>query len=129
MKSMKILLVDDHNDTLRVMDRLLSLHGHRVRTAVTVRQAMEIAADAAPFDLLVSDIGLPDGTGMDLLGALRPMHPPFAAIALTGHGDEDDVAQCRRAGFEQHLLKPVSLDALLGAIDAAASHEPARAAR
>jgi two-component system CheB/CheR fusion protein len=128
MRTVRILLVDDHNDTLRVLDRLLTLHGHEVRTAVTVQQAIQIAGGGAPFDLLVSDVGLPDGTGMDLLDALRPMHPPLAAIALTGYGEEEDVMRCRQAGFGRHLLKPVSLEALLGAIDSVVPPVAARAA-
>ena len=66
-RTFRILLVDDDKDTLRVLSRVLRASGHDVTTAEDVASAME-AARAKPFDLLVSDLGLPDGSGLDLMG-------------------------------------------------------------
>ena len=69
-KEPRVLLVDDHADTLRSMDRLLRVRGYQVCVASTVAAALEAAA-THPFDLLISDVGLPDGSGMDLMRELR----------------------------------------------------------
>ena len=76
------------------MGRLLTRLGHRVAVADSVAAAVDLAT-AGEFDLLVSDLGLPDGSGLDLMRRLRPMK----GIALTGYGMEDDVEKTREAGF------------------------------
>jgi len=95
------------------MGRLLRGCGCDVRTADSVREAV-MAAEAGPFDLLISDLGLPDGTGLDLPARLRQDHPAyrFQAIALSGYGMEDDLRRSREAGFAAHLTKPVSFEAV-----------------
>ena len=114
----RILLVDDHGDTNRAMKRLLSRLGYDVTTAATVAEALAADESAGPFDLLLSDIGLPDGSGLDLMRdlAVRRPDPPPRAIALSGFGTDGDVARSREAGFADHLTKPVSLDKLKEAI-------------
>jgi signal transduction histidine kinase/CheY-like chemotaxis protein len=110
----RILLVEDHDDTAAVMSMVLRHQGHQVRTADSVATALQ-AADAEPFDLLISDIGLPDGSGLDLMRQLQARRgggPPVKGIALSGFGMEEDVRKSRAAGFDEHLTKPVSLDAL-----------------
>ena len=89
------------------MARLLEKLGHRVRTAGTVAAATEMTRGGEPIDLLVSDIGLPDGTGIDLIRDMR-RRSAVPAIALTGFGMEEDVAKCIDAGFTAHLTKPVN---------------------
>ena len=64
------------------------------------------------FDLLISDVGLPDGTGLDVVRRFRERHDASRAIALTGYGREDDVRRCLAAGFDEHLVKPVSYERL-----------------
>jgi len=108
---LRILLVDDHADTLRVLRRLLNTSGHAVTTAGSVADAVR-AVQADGFDLLVSDIGLPDGTGLDVVRAARSRHPDLPAIALTGYGMEQDVRNSREAGFNAHLTKPIDLKQL-----------------
>ena len=93
-RALRILLAEDHADTARVMGRLLTRLGHRVAVAKSVAAAVDLAT-AGEFDLLVSDLGLPDGSGLDLMRRLRPMK----GIALTGYGMEDDVEKTREAGF------------------------------
>lgn len=114
-RSAHILLVEDNADTSKVMKKLLQLDGHRVRTADSVASALR-AADAEPFDLLISDIGLPDGSGLDLMRQLRARRP-VKAIALSGFGMEDDVRRSKEAGFAAHLTKPVSVPTLCKVIE------------
>ncbi len=109
-KSMRILLVEDHEDTNRSLTNLLRRRGYYVRSANSISSAVQCAADQ-PFDLLVSDIGLPDGTGIDLMARLNTEHA-MVGIALTGFGMEEDVRRSREAGFREHLVKPVDLNKL-----------------
>jgi CheY-like chemotaxis protein len=69
-----------------------------------------------PFDLIVSDVGLPDGSGLELLRQLREIQPDFTGVCLSGYGMEGDVAASRAAGFSEHLIKPVDLQQLQAAI-------------
>ena len=109
---LRILLVDDHADTLRSMERLLRLRGYLVCTALTVAAALDSAANQT-FDLLISDVGLPDGTGMDLMRELRRVHgEALRGIALSGYGMEEDITRSRDAGFDEHLTKPVDMATL-----------------
>jgi CheY-like chemotaxis protein len=110
-RSLRILLVEDDLPSLRVMTRLLQQRGHAVTTADSVASAAEAAARDG-FDLLISDIGLPDGTGLDLIARLRAASIDLRAIALTGFGMDDDIRRSREAGFLAHLTKPVNFPAL-----------------
>ena len=104
----RILVVEDHTDTASALSRLLSLAGYQVNTANGVRAALALCR-ADDFDLVISDIGLPDGTGYDLMRSLRHR---MKGIAISGYGMEDDLERSRDAGFIEHLTKPVSLDKL-----------------
>ena len=114
----RILLVDDHEDTLRAMTRLLRKLNHRVVTAGTLNGALA-AAKAEEFDLLISDVGLPDGTGLDLMRQLHAERP-IRGIALTGYGTDEDHRQTLQAGFAAHLTKPIDMHRLSNAINAIA---------
>ena len=103
----RILLVDDHVDSLRPMQLFLETIGYEVTTADTVAAALR-AATQEQFDLLVSDIGLPDGSGDDLMRQLQDEGHNFPSIALSGYGTEQDAARSRAAGFQIHLTKPIS---------------------
>jgi PAS domain S-box-containing protein len=107
---LKILLVEDHADTARVMSRLLRTAGHQVHVADTVASAIT-SATANDVEMIISDIGLPDGTGIDLIQQIRKSSK-IPAIALTGFGMEEDVVKCIDAGFNDHLTKPVNLQKL-----------------
>jgi CheY-like chemotaxis protein len=80
-----------------------------------MRRALELAGDGSSFDLLVSDVGLPDGNGMDLLRVLRTKNP-IRGIAISGFGMDADIAKSMEAGFSEHLVKPVKLEKLEAAI-------------
>lgn len=112
--SAHILLVEDHAPTRQAMSRLLTMLGHRVTAAATGDEARRAAREHL-CDLLISDIGLPDETGLQLMQDLRSR---FAgrAIALSGFGTEADVNSALNAGFNQHLTKPVQLAMLRQAI-------------
>lgn len=114
-RRLRILLVEDHEDTRNALVRLLTRWGHLVKPAATVTQAMEYAATFNP-ELLLSDVGLPDGTGMDLLGKLR-QDRDIPAIAMSGYGMESDLEQTKHAGFNAHIVKPVAADRLKETID------------
>jgi HAMP domain-containing protein/signal transduction histidine kinase/CheY-like chemotaxis protein len=103
-----ILLVDDHPDTLHSLRLFFERVGYQVAVADSVAAALQ-AAEQQPFDVLVSDIGLPDGRGEDLLRRLREQGHYFPGIVLSGYGTEEDVKRGLAAGFEAHLIKPVSL--------------------
>jgi CheY-like chemotaxis protein len=119
---MRILYVEDHDDTASAMARLLLSYGHAVSTAATAVEA-ERLCDDEDFDLLILDIGLRDGDGCALLERLRKKCAT-PAIALTGYGMPEDIVRTRAAGFLAHILKPVTLEPLLEMIQsvAATSH-------
>jgi two-component system CheB/CheR fusion protein len=110
----RLLLVEDHEDTARIMARLLRRSRYDVRTAASVSAALETARDNV-FDLVISDLGLPDGSGLELMEQLRAMYD-LKGIALTGYGMEEDLRRCKDAGFVAHLTKPVNIQALHDAI-------------
>ncbi|OYW70971.1 MAG: hypothetical protein B7Z37_29115 [Verrucomicrobia bacterium 12-59-8] len=107
----KILLIDDHADTLWSMNRLLVHRGYEVITAGSCAEALRCASQGE-YDFIISDLGLPDGSGLDLLKDMR-RHSNAPAIALSGYGMESDVALTREAGFTTHLTKPVDFPALI----------------
>jgi signal transduction histidine kinase/DNA-binding response OmpR family regulator len=117
-QALRVLLVEDHEDTNRSLTTLLRRRGYHVASALTAEEALTSAA-AADFDVLVSDIGLPDGNGLDLMQKLSSNRPLFG-IALTGFGMEDDIRKTRDVGFHHHLVKPVDLNKLDALIQEAA---------
>lgn len=110
----RILLVEDHAMTAHIMSRLLRSVGHQVVTVTTVASALA-AFKAGSFDLLISDLGLPDGDGRELIKQLRAIRP-IRAIALSGYGMESDLQESARAGFMEHLVKPINAQQLRDAI-------------
>lgn len=107
----RLLLVEDHLDTLRTFARILRQKGFDVQEATTVSEAI---ASSRSGDLLLSDIALPDGDGRDLMRQLRERDIP--GIAISGYGSAQDREEYRRAGFAESFVKPVDIDELLGAI-------------
>ena len=113
---LRVLLVEDHADTLRVLSSILTKDGFRVRTAASVADARKLL-DCESFDVLVTDIGLPDGSGYQLMRAARQSQS-LRGIAISGFGMEEDVQRSMEAGFEHHLIKRIDaqqLEALLTA--------------
>jgi signal transduction histidine kinase len=110
-----ILLVEDHADTAKIMQRILEKTGYRVQHASDVASAKELAQKFR-FQLVISDVGLPDGDGLQLMRDLRDTHQ-LKGIALSGFGMDTDVDAARRAGFVDHLTKPVDPDHLREVIE------------
>jgi CheY-like chemotaxis protein len=114
-KTVRILLVDDQEDTLEFMSRVLKLCGHEVATARSYAEALSIG-QRQKFDLLISDIGLPSGSGYDLMQALKSLSP-VKGIALSGYGMQSDIDRSIAAGFSAHLTKPCDFSTLNAAIE------------
>jgi len=107
MTSLRILLVEDHDDTRRVLARLLTHFGYQVSIASTLEEALN-TIKSERFDAILSDIGLPDGTGYDLISEAKRTQQ-VKAVALTGYGMSNDVRRSKEAGFDFHLTKPVDI--------------------
>lgn len=103
----RILLVEDHGPSRATLANLLTRRGHTVSTAASVAETLAAAMDQN-FDIVVSDIGLPDGSGYTLMAELREKYN-LKGIALTGYGAEKDIVQGADAGFLVHLTKPVNV--------------------
>jgi signal transduction histidine kinase/ActR/RegA family two-component response regulator len=110
----RILLVEDHEATRLILTRLLKRAGHEVQSAASVAAALELGS-RYDFEILVSDVGLPDGTGMDLCRKLKLDHA-FFGIALSGYGMDEDLKATASAGFHAHLVKPVDWPRLEAAL-------------
>ncbi|HEV2331339.1 MAG TPA: response regulator [Verrucomicrobiae bacterium] len=117
-KGIRILLVEDHEPTRTTLASLLARRNYDVVAAGSVHEARTLAKERS-FDLLITDIGLPDGNGYDLMNELGKERP-LRGIALTGYGMEHDVARSENAGFDAHLTKPVRIQSLEAALDATA---------
>ena len=105
-----MLLVEDHAPTRHALARFLETLGFEVAEAGTVEESLALA-EKGKFDLLVADIGLPDGDGFALMHRLRSRHG-LKGIALTAFGLDEDIELSRQAGFDVHITKPVELGAL-----------------
>lgn len=123
-RSLHILLIEDHADTAEAMADLLRAFGDEVTVANSLAEGLAAAGavresvrenGARAIDLVVSDLGLPDGSGLDLMRELAGRYG-LRGIALSGYGMEEDVRRSREAGFERHLTKPVDIQALRAAI-------------
>jgi len=109
-QAMRILLVEDHEDSNRSLTNLLRRRGYHVQSALNFQSALDLGTKHE-FDVLISDLALPDGNGTDLMQTLHSTRP-LLGIALTGFGMEDDIRKCREAGFQHHLVKPIDLNKL-----------------
>ena len=107
---LRILVVDDHDDTRRVISNLLRIKGHEVFTASNVSSAIEVLAHEA-IDLLLSDIGLPDGTGYELMERAKALQP-LTGVAFSGFGMTEDIARALDCGFAYHMIKPLNNEQL-----------------
>jgi CheY-like chemotaxis protein/anti-sigma regulatory factor (Ser/Thr protein kinase) len=109
-QSMRILLVEDHEDSNRSLTNLLRRRGYQVQSALNFQSALDLS-EKEQFDVLISDLALPDGSGIDLMRTLRSERPVLG-IALTGFGMESDIRKSQEAGFKHHLVKPIDLNKL-----------------
>ena len=114
-RRLSILVVEDNTDSAYLLARLLEHAGHSVVAAATLEEARQ-AAEHLHFDLLISDLALPDGSGRDLVTELH-RRDALPAIALSGYGGASEEERSIAAGFARHLLKPVPIESLLAVID------------
>ena len=114
-KPLRILLVEDHQDTRHTLSRLLTHFGHDVLVASSKQSALELLG-AGEIDVLLCDVGLPDGSGYEVVSQARRKQP-IKAIAITGFGTEEDFRHSKEAGFDSHLVKPVDLHELQTVLD------------
>ena len=112
-RQLRLLVVEDHIDSAELLAELLAGRGHTVRVATTVSDAIAIANEQA-FDVVVSDVGLPDASGYELMKQLRTR---MKGIAMTGAARAVDIEAGRAAGFSVHLTKPVSFRRLEQALE------------
>jgi CheY-like chemotaxis protein len=112
-RTLRILLVEDNRDTLRFLALILDQRGHSVETATSLEEAR--AKLSGKLDLLISDIELPDGSGLDLMREVAARHA-FPGIAMSGFGSEEDLRFSHGAGFAVHLTKPIDIARLESAI-------------
>jgi DNA-binding response OmpR family regulator len=106
-----VLLVEDHPDTLRFLARLLRMQGFSVREAATCAEA-RAAVERDPCHVLVCDVALPDGSGLDLMRELRGRGLDIRGVAVSGYATPEDARAAREAGFERHMAKPFHPDEL-----------------
>jgi CheY-like chemotaxis protein len=125
-QGLRIFLVENDPDTRAVFAMYLARLGHAVQAVETLAEALAELA-RSQHDVLIADIGLPDGTGWDLMRLLREdgAAPPFA-VAMTGYGMAADRAKSREAGFRHHLVKPIDSQKIRAILEEAA-HERASA--
>jgi signal transduction histidine kinase len=116
-----VLLVEDHADSAEALSLSLSSAGYRVIVATSVQSAL--AHGDEEFDVVVSDLGLPDGSGLEVMRGLQARRP-VPGIALSGFGAASDVQSSRDAGFQRHLVKPVDLSQLMESIEMLVSPLP-----
>lgn len=114
--SLCILLVEDDADSLSAMARLIDMTGHRALAASSAEEALRLARSHR-CDMVVSDVGLPDRSGLDLMRELSATYS-LPGIAVSGYTDAADVTECTRAGFARHLKKPVDFQELLDTVEA-----------
>lgn len=113
-RPLRILLVEDHADTATILIRLLRRMGHDVIHAATIASALRFAHKemrSGGIDIVMSDLGLPDGSGLDLMRELSTTYG-LRGIALSGFGMESDLEQSQAAGFSKHLIKPIDMAAV-----------------
>ncbi|MGI9115547.1 MAG: hypothetical protein DLM52_08720 [Chthoniobacterales bacterium] len=117
-KTPRIIVVEDHADTAEGLRRFLTRIGYKVYIAPDVASARALAK-AVEFDVLLSDIRLPDGTGWELMRELSREQPDVRGIAISGFNSEDDVARSKRVGFIDHIAKPLAPEELTAALESA----------
>ena len=110
-----VLVVEDHPDTLRYLSKLLRMHGYAVHEATTCAQALAVA-EREGCQVVVSDVSLPDCSGLTLMRELRERQPGVRGVAVSGHAGAEHARAAREAGFDRHVAKPLKFDDLLDAI-------------
>jgi PAS domain S-box-containing protein len=114
VRAMRILIVEDDNDTAAILQDLLRQDGHMLDVVHSLRDARRRTHQ--PWDVVISDLGLPDGSGFDVARSFQRVSPRPRLIALSGFGSEADVSATTAAGFERHFVKPIDLSQIRDAL-------------
>ena len=115
-RRLRVLVVEDHADTRAMLEWFLSHRGHEVAVADSLAEGVRRLEE--PWDVVLSDLGLTDGSGLEIARRARASgRAPGLLIALTGFGARDQAAASREAGFDDHLVKPVDLEELCALIE------------
>jgi CheY-like chemotaxis protein len=117
-----VLVVEDHVESADVLARLLRMCGHQVKTAHTARDALDLAAKER-FDVMVCDIGLPDGDGCRVFEEVKAMYG-VRGIMLSGHDSPEILASAKKAGFSANLTKPVRFENIRSVLDQLCFSQP-----
>jgi CheY-like chemotaxis protein len=117
--ALSVFVVENHEDTRTLLRLMLEMLGHRVVSARSMREALE-RLPAADCDVLISDIGLPDGDGWELMRRLQ-LPRPIYAVAISGYGMSSDRARSRSVGYRHHLVKPYGVERLPEILEEAAN--------
>ena len=117
IRPMRVLIVEDHGHTRELMTRLLSRWGYEVAAAHDLQSGLD-CVHKEPFDIILSDIALPDGTGYALISEVRRQGQDVMAIALSGYQYPDDVRIAKLTGFDHHLSKPCDCSELRALLEA-----------
>jgi PAS domain S-box-containing protein len=119
VRPLRILLVEDHRDTRHALSRLLTHFGHQTLVANNIRSALEVMASQS-FDVLLCDVGLPDGSGYEVISQAK-RKGAVKAVAITGFGTDEDIRRSKEAGSDFHLVKPVDFDELRAVLNQVAA--------
>lgn len=111
---MRILIVEDDRETAAILLDLLDQDGHSLHVVHSVREARRQVRE--PWDVVISDLGLPDGSGFDVARYFERIRPKPRLIAFSGYGSDADLSATAAAGFERHLVKPIDLSQLRRAL-------------
>jgi two-component system response regulator HydG len=122
----RILVVDDDPYFLRVLSRILSGESFQVTTAEGASQATQILGEK-PFDLVISDLRLPDGDGLSILQEIRKAGSEVPVVILTAYGEVDNYLEAMNAGATEYLNKPVKSDELIAVVRNCLRPRPASA--
>ena len=125
-RPLRVLLVEDDASIREALNKLVNILGHRAHVTKNVREALDLViSENEAFDLLLSDISLPDGDGWELLRCLSEAgHRPWRAIAMSGRCSMQDLARSQQAGFDHHFCKPVEMAVLEAILREAAEEAP-----
>jgi CheY-like chemotaxis protein len=119
----RILLVEDHVMTARNLQRLIQTEGYEVAIARDIASAKRML-QTRRFDILIADLGLPDGDGTELMHYLKTIGSSIPGVVLSGFGMEADIQRTREAGFQAHLVKPVTAEQLMEVVSRVLAEEP-----
>ena len=119
MRPLRVFLVENHQDSAKYIRLYLEHLGHEVTAAPDMATALKEFPESN-CDVLISDIGLPDGDGWQLMERMKGMRPAFS-IAMSGYGSVEDLRRSRSVGYDHHLVKPFPTDQLIAVLQEASA--------